>query len=254
MPLTQQQIDLANALKEPFPADVLGWKPQSVKGNRALAVCFIDARDVMNRLDEVFGVDGWQDAYAQQPNGSVMCQLRVKVDGQWIEKCDVGNESDQPDSGDKFKSAVSDSLKRAAVKLGIGRYLYSLPLQWHDYDPTKKQFASPPRLPPWALPKGAKPQPAPQQQPATTPPVQPTPQTAPNAETMTGPKLLATLSDYEKKLAGEGLCSLGDVMSKVAERTDEWVESPDKWSKEQVEDVRLFAKGIVEKIKAKKGK
>ena len=41
-------------LAEPFPADVVGWKPQTVKGNRAVACGqYIDARDVMDRLDAV---------------------------------------------------------------------------------------------------------------------------------------------------------------------------------------------------------
>jgi hypothetical protein len=56
------------------------------------------------------------------------------------------------DDGDKLKAAVSDGLKRAAVKLGIGRYLYRLPRQWVDYDPQTKQFKQPPQLPGWALP------------------------------------------------------------------------------------------------------
>ena len=43
---------------------------------------------------------------------------------------DVGAPSEQPDGGDRLKAAFSDALKRAAVKFGIGRYLYRLPQQW----------------------------------------------------------------------------------------------------------------------------
>jgi hypothetical protein len=32
-----------------------------VTGNRALAAAYIDSRVVHDRLDEVLGVDGWQD-------------------------------------------------------------------------------------------------------------------------------------------------------------------------------------------------
>ena len=56
------------------------------------------------------------------------------------------------DAGDKLKAAFSDALKRAAVKLGIGRYLARLPRQWVDYDPQARQFVRPPTLPAWALP------------------------------------------------------------------------------------------------------
>jgi hypothetical protein len=37
-------------------------------------------------------------------------------------------------AGDRMKAAFSDALKRAAVKLGIGRFLYHVPGQWVDYD------------------------------------------------------------------------------------------------------------------------
>src|SRR5262249_53236793 len=56
-----------------------------------------------------------------------------------------------------------DALKRVAVRVGVGRYLYSLPSQWCDYDPQRKCFTRTPQLPAWALPKkaaAASPQPA----------------------------------------------------------------------------------------------
>lgn len=143
---------LSLLLTAPFPADAVHWKPLAVKGNRALAVAYVDARAVMQRLDSVFGVGGWKDGYQLVNGGGVVCTLAVKVDGEWVEKTDVGSPSEQPDDGDKLKAAFSDALKRAAVKLGIGRYLHKLPRQWVDYDPQNKQFAKTPQLPAWALP------------------------------------------------------------------------------------------------------
>jgi hypothetical protein len=144
------------ALSSPFdPADV-HFKPQHVSGNRCLAVAYLDARSVMDRLDAVCGLN-WQDAYEVLPGGSVLCRLQVLVDGQWITKTDVGSPSEQPDDGDKMKAAFSDALKRTAVKFGIGRYLYRLPKRWVDFDPQKKQIKSPPSLPAWALPTTAQP-------------------------------------------------------------------------------------------------
>ncbi len=143
---------LSLLLTAPFPVDAIHWKPLAVKGNRALAAAYLDARAVMQRLDSVFGVGGWKDRYELVAGGSVVCTLSVKVDGEWVEKSDVGSPSEQPDDGDKMKAGFSDALKRAAIKLGIGRYLYRLPSQWVDYDPQKKQFVKPPALPSWALP------------------------------------------------------------------------------------------------------
>lgn len=148
--MTPEQITAR--LLEPFDAGEVKWKPQTVKGDRALAVCYIDARLVMDRLDHVFGVGGWKDEYTPLPNGAVLCQLSVKVNGEWVSRQDVGSESEQPDEHDRTKAAFSDALKRAAVKLGVGRYLYRLGHQWCDYDPVKKKFATRPKLPTWALP------------------------------------------------------------------------------------------------------
>ena len=143
---------LSLLLTAPFPVDAVHWKPLSVKGNRALAAAYVDARAIMQRLDCVFGVGGWKDAYQLVNGGSVICTLSVKVDCEWVDKTDVGSPSEQPDDGDKLKAAFSDALKRAAIKLGIGRYLYHLPCQWVEYDPQARRFVTVPRLPPWAMP------------------------------------------------------------------------------------------------------
>jgi hypothetical protein len=65
----------------------------------------------------------------------VKCRLTVLG----VSKEDVGE-------GDSLKAAFSDALKRAAVKFGVGRYLYRLEKQWVDYDPEKGRF-TPPTLP-----------------------------------------------------------------------------------------------------------
>jgi hypothetical protein len=143
--------EILNALSAPFdPADI-HFKPQAISGNRCLAVAYLDARAVMDRLDAVCGVN-WSDSYDVLPNGSVVCRLSIVVDGQTIVRADVGSPSEQPDDGDRMKAGFSDALKRAAVKFAIGRYLYRLPKTWVDYDPQKKTIKAPPQLPAWALP------------------------------------------------------------------------------------------------------
>ena len=160
-----ESMRIAKALAEPFPANVIGWKPQAASGNRAMAVAYIDARDVMDRLDAVVGPGGWRDHYDFLPCGSVVCTLGVRFGSEWVEKSDVGSESDQKDEGDRKKAAVSDALKRAAVKFGVGRYIYRLDQQWVDYDAKAKKIVGTPRLPDWALPA-----PQPKAAPAPPPP------------------------------------------------------------------------------------
>jgi hypothetical protein len=158
--MSESTKTIGEKLRDFFPAAALRWKPQSVTkdGKRALAVAYIVARDVMQRLDDAVGVENWQDDYVLLDGGQVMCKLSVRFGDAWVTKCDVGGESEQPDKGDREKAAFSDALKRAAVKWGIGRYLYSMPAQWCDYDPVKKQFVGTPTVPPQFLPGRTAPQ------------------------------------------------------------------------------------------------
>jgi hypothetical protein len=142
---------VAEALLAPFPADMVGWKAQATTkdNSRAMAVAYIDARCVMDRLDETVGPENWSDSYSVlgDQTGSfgkevvVECRLTVLS----VTKCDVG-------VGEDGKSAYSDAFKRAAVKLGIGRYLYSLDKQWVGFDAKSKQLSEQPQLPAWAIP------------------------------------------------------------------------------------------------------
>src|SRR5262245_3706739 len=138
---------IGEALARPFPASAIKFRPGATSGNRALALPYVDSRAVQDRLDDVLGVAGWEDSYQLLPDGSVVCTLRARIGPQRIPKQDVGSPSEQPDAGDRMKSAFSDALKRAGVKFGVGRYLYRLAPIWADYDAQKKRFAKPPQLP-----------------------------------------------------------------------------------------------------------
>ncbi|MBY0227996.1 MAG: hypothetical protein K2W96_01815 [Gemmataceae bacterium] len=194
--------EVARGLAAPFDPSEVKWKPQTVSGNRALAVAFVDARAIQDRLDDVLGVMGWQDSYECLPDGAVVCRLRVRVGDEWITKEDVGGQSEQPDEGDRRKAAFSDALKRAAVKFGVGRYLYRLKPQWVDYDPQKRQIVGTPRLP------GA-PAPAPEKKAAPAANAKGLPQT--------GEELHRRLTDKDKLLAESGVCKAGDLVKHVVE-------------------------------------
>lgn len=212
--------EIQRRLAEPFDATEVRFKPQVVQGNRALALGYVDARVIQDRLDDVLGVDGWQDEYEVLPDGAVVCRLRCKLGGEWITKVDVGSPSEQPDGGDRMKAAFSDSLKRSATKFGIGRYLYRLPSQWVDYDPVKRQFTRTPTLPPSALPKGQRLQQPAARPAAATPATQsaaPAGHTQPPAN---GEELLARLLDYEAGLVKSGVCAEGQLLGHIAEAGD----------------------------------
>jgi len=195
--------DVSRKLAEPFGPEDVQFKPQTVRGNRALAIAYIDARSVMDRLDDVVGVTNWKDDFTVLPDNSVMCRLSLRFGRVWITKVDVGSPSDQPDGGDRMKAAVSDALKRAAVKFGIGRYLYSLPMEWADYDPTKRQFASRPKLPSWAIPSGSTPAPSANGSHKTLP--------------ADGIELDRRLLEADAELASKGLCRIGELVAHVTQ-------------------------------------
>jgi hypothetical protein len=217
---------LTRALSAPFDPREVKFKPAVVSGNRAMALAYIDARVIQDRLDEVVGVLGWQDEYECLPDGSVVCKLRLRLGDEWITKMDVGGPSEQPDEGDRRKAAFSDALKRAAVKFGIGRYLYRLPNQWVDYDPHKRQFVRTPTLPAHALPQNARQEQAaakngatkakPPKGPATVPMTPAEKPTRPAAGMPAdGVELQKRLNAYDAQLAKQGLCAEGSLVQHV---------------------------------------
>jgi hypothetical protein len=108
-------------LKEAMPYK---WRVQESKEHGANCVAYIDARDVMDRLDEVVGMGNWQSKY-ESHNGNLYCAIGIKIGDSWVWKTDCGSESNI----EKEKGEASDALKRAAVQWGIGRFLYNLPIE-----------------------------------------------------------------------------------------------------------------------------
>jgi hypothetical protein len=107
-------------LKNPLPYK---WRVQSINEYNAVCVAYIDSRDVQEILDEVCSPENWQSDY-KEVKGNVYAGIGIKC-GEWVWKWDCGVES----KTEAEKGEASDSFKRAAVKWGIGRFLYSLDIQ-----------------------------------------------------------------------------------------------------------------------------
>lgn len=143
-----------SALVAPFEAKEVQWRVGSCTKDRTrgTALAYIEARAVMKRLDSVFGPGGWS-FQLREVSGGFIGRLEVTwPSGRVTVREDVGASSDI----EPLKGGASDALKRAAVSLGIGRYLYYLPTVWV---PLKdgKYLSSTPSLPSWALPKAKPP-------------------------------------------------------------------------------------------------
>lgn len=119
------------ALHYPFPAAEIEWRVGSTNSDKTsgLALAYLTARHVMERLDEVCGAENWQDRY-EFHGARTICYLSIRIGDEWVTKADGAGDSDV----EAEKGAISDALKRAAVKWGIGRYLYDLGNIWVDLE------------------------------------------------------------------------------------------------------------------------
>lgn len=147
--------DIFEKLCAEFPRESIHWRSQQLtrNGDKAMALAYIDARDVMDRLDIACGPAGWQSEH-YGVNGKTACKIGVFVEGVgWVWKSDGAG--DTAVEGDK--GAMSDAFKRAAVHWGIGRYLYDMPVLWvpcETYDKNGKKYFSKFTVDPWSLVKG----------------------------------------------------------------------------------------------------
>jgi len=127
-------FDIFHVLSQPFNPSQVSWRVGSTNGEKTkgLALAYIDARDVMERLDAVVGPLNWQDRY-EVHGGKTICYLSIRIEGEWITKADAAGDS----AVEAEKGAISDAFKRAAVKFGIGRYLYNLDNVWVELEKGK---------------------------------------------------------------------------------------------------------------------
>lgn len=151
------------ALRAPFdPDNEIEWRVQRVnKNNSAVLVAYVTARAIMDRMDAVFGVDGWSVRYETVVIGKhegFLCTITTAN----CEKQDISDLSDI----EALKGGVSGALKRCAVLFGIGRYLYDLGEEYAEIKDgrgpkgsisVKKSdgtygYVQRPRLPEWARP------------------------------------------------------------------------------------------------------
>jgi hypothetical protein len=132
--------DIFDRLFQPFEPGEVHWRLTALDlaSGRGLALAYVDARDVMDRLDVVAGPEGWQCRYSHA-EGKTVCELGLRVAGEWLWKADGAGDTDV----EAEKGALSDAFKRAAVRWGIGRYLYGIGPVWVALDPAADDGSAP---------------------------------------------------------------------------------------------------------------
>lgn len=131
-------------LKKPFDPAAISWRVGSTNSDKSkgMALAYIDARDVQDRLDAVCGVEGWQCRYVPMHDKKTVCEIGLRIESQltgtteWIWKADGAGDSDV----EAEKGALSDAFKRAAVRWGVGRYLYDLDSPWVAIEPMGRSY------------------------------------------------------------------------------------------------------------------
>ena len=125
-------------LKAPFAPNKISWRIGSTNADKSkgMALAYIDARDVQDRLDAVCGIGGWQNRYIPMHDKKTVCEIGIKIGEAWIWKSDGAGDSDV----EAEKGSLSDAFKRCAVKWGIGRYLYDVEPPWVTITPAGRSF------------------------------------------------------------------------------------------------------------------
>ena len=121
-------------LKDFFPENQLEWRVQQTGEYTdsdtkevkpyAMVLCYVQARAIENRLDEVVGAENWKTEFRTDGH-NIICKLSIWDNDkkEWISKENGASETEI----EAFKGGLSGAFKRVASHgWGIGRYLYEL--------------------------------------------------------------------------------------------------------------------------------
>lgn len=126
-------------LKEPFKTEQVRWRvgstnkksivyktgDKNAKATKGIALCYVNARDVEDRLDEVVGSENWSTRY-EYSGGTCLCYLTING----VTKANGSGDTDI----EAEKGAISKAFVRAGSSWGIGRYLYNAENIWVELD------------------------------------------------------------------------------------------------------------------------
>lgn len=137
-----ETVNILQSLAQKIPHQ---WKVQGkTSTGKVTCVAYIDSRDVQDILDKVCGLNwGDETEFISEVNNIVTYKSTISIGiGEYVcKRSDIGSfeiESSQNkqdyNKDIAHKGAASDAFKRAAVKFGIGRFLYDLDIVYLDND------------------------------------------------------------------------------------------------------------------------
>ena len=98
-------------LSAPFPVTAIHFRigPTTKDKKKGVPLAYIDARDAMDRLDQVLGPENWQRRYPWSDGKRLCCEVGIRINGEWLWKADGGGDT----AVEAEKGCFSDSFKRA---------------------------------------------------------------------------------------------------------------------------------------------
>jgi hypothetical protein len=135
-------------LAQPFDPEAVEFKAGATTQDkaRALALAYVDSRVYQARMDTV--TPDWRNEYTREYTGDrviVTCALTVagvtrQAIGESLQ-ASARHDGSTVIEENAATSAEAQAFKRACSAFGLGRYLYSVPQVWAEYDPQRRQFA-----------------------------------------------------------------------------------------------------------------
>lgn len=211
-------------LANPFPETDITWRIQHAgKKNGKLwarVLAYVTNRAIMERLDQVVGPGNWQNQFREWQGTAQLCGISIHIADEWVTKWDGAGQTDI----ESIKGGLSDSMKRAAVQWGIGRYLYNMPKTiWANIhengkypgvlkDGEKKEWFNwdPPPLTAQFLPSGSPPK-SPEEPPSPPAPPAPSQLAQATADIQAAGKIddvVKWLAKFRQKLSSDELATL----------------------------------------------
>jgi hypothetical protein len=134
-------------LVQPFDPESVEFKAGATTQDkaRALALAYVDSRVYQARLDAV--APDWHNEYTREYAGDrviITCALTVagvtrQAIGESLQ-ASARHDGSTVIEENAATTAEAQAFKRACSAFGLGRYLYSVPQVWADYDSAKRQF------------------------------------------------------------------------------------------------------------------
>ena len=135
MEIEAKDLAAQEALRLPFQPNEIKFRPAKFGRAKSQALLYVDARNVMERLDTIVSPHRWKTSYTDSGD-RCCCSLSILWGDTWISKADVGT----PSSFEGVKGMYSDAFKRAAVHHGIGRYLYDDEILEGSFETSGEKF------------------------------------------------------------------------------------------------------------------